>query len=80
MTFESGDACPGGIQRRADVIFSCGPKLAIAEASEPSICSYVLRATSPAACQVDRLNRKLPVFVRHSRRRRTRMPSCNAHF
>jgi len=55
MTFESGDACPGGIQRRADVIFSCGPELAIAEASEPSICSYVLRATSPAACQVDRL-------------------------
>ncbi|XP_077048454.1 glucosidase 2 subunit beta-like [Agelaius phoeniceus] len=49
--YEGGTGCWQGPNRATTVRLRCGPSTALAAASEPSRCEYLLELETPAACR-----------------------------
>lgn len=50
MLYKGGSRCFNGVERSLTVIVECGPEYMAVEASEPAMCEYQMRITSPCAC------------------------------
>lgn len=50
MLYNGGTRCFNGVERSLTVIVECGPEYKAIEASEPAMCEYQMRITSPCAC------------------------------
>ena len=52
MLFGDGEPCPGDLPRNATVVATCdgGPRLALADATEPTMCAYEMKLLLPVAC------------------------------
>ena len=52
MLFGDGEPCPGDLPRNATVVATCdgGPRLALADATEPTMCAYEMKLLLPIAC------------------------------
>ena len=50
MLYKGGSRCFNGVERSLTVIVECGPEYVATEASEPAMCEYRMRVTSPFAC------------------------------